>query len=126
MRREVDQHLEHPRREDQQDQGDVGNEYIEPTISEIKAEMHKLITGGVSSDELDLVKNYLLGQSISQRETPFQLGDILRYSITHDISFEELDRKFEVIQQITPDEVKEKEKKYLKPDGMLEVVVGKE
>lgn len=106
-------------------QADVGNEYIEPTITEIKSEMHKLIADGVQEDELSLVKNYLLGRNISQRETPFQLGDIVRYSITHDISFEEIDRKFEVIQAITTAEVQALAQQYLQPDNMLEVVVGK-
>lgn len=106
-------------------QTDVGNEYIEPTINEIKSEMHKLMTEGVTMDELELVKNYLLGRSISYRETPFQLGDILRESIANEITFEEMDREFEVIQQITPEEIQALAQRYYQPDNLLEVVVGK-
>ena len=106
-------------------QADVGNEYIEPTIREIRSEMHKLMEKGVTRDELDLVKNYVLGRSISHRETPFQLGDILRESIANGISFEEMDREFEIIQRITPEEVQALAQRYFRPDELLEVVVGK-
>ncbi|MEZ4776980.1 MAG: pitrilysin family protein [Bacteroidia bacterium] len=105
-------------------QSDVGNQYITPTIQEVKAEMRKLSEEGVTEDELQLVSNYLLGKSIGQRETPFQMGDLVRYSIINDIPFKELDRKFEVIQNITTNEIQELANKYLKPDHMLEVVVG--
>ena len=106
-------------------QTDVGNEYIEPTIHEIKLEMRKLIEQGVEEAELQLVKNYILGKSISQRETPFQLGEILRFSIMHGISFEEIDRKYEVIAQMQPADIGLMAEKYLHPDNLLEVVVGK-
>lgn len=105
-------------------QADVGNEYAEATISEVKKEMTLLSEKGVSDSELDLVKNYMLGQGISQRETPFQLGDLLRFSLLQGISFEEIDRKFEVISKISAKEIQELAQKYLKPDQMLEVIVG--
>lgn len=105
-------------------QADTGNEYVEPLINEVKHEIHQLIKDGISPDELDLVKNYLLGKAISQRETPFQMGDILRHALSHGLSFEQLDRRFTVIQSVQPDEVAYLAQKYLRPDEMLEVVVG--
>lgn len=105
-------------------QSDVGNEYVEPTIHEVKSEMHLLVDKGVEAEELELVKNYMLGKSISQRETPFQLGDLVRYSITQNISFEEIDRKYDIIRDITKEEIRSLAEKYLKPDQMLEIVAG--
>ncbi|MEM7660484.1 MAG: pitrilysin family protein [Bacteroidota bacterium] len=105
-------------------QTDVGNEYVEATISEVKKEMNRLKEERVSEEELKLVKNYLLGKSLSQRESPFQIGDFLRFSIAQGISFAEIDRKFEVIQQITPEMLQYLAQQYLKPDDMLELVVG--
>ncbi|MEM6800917.1 MAG: pitrilysin family protein [Bacteroidota bacterium] len=106
-------------------QTDVGNEYAEPTIGEIKKEMKTLCEEKVSVEELELVKNYMLGQGISRRETLYQLGDTLRFSLSQEISFEEIDRKFSVINEISAEEVQELANKYLHPDDMLEVVVGK-
>ncbi|MEM7370813.1 MAG: pitrilysin family protein [Bacteroidota bacterium] len=105
-------------------QSEVGNEYIHPTIQEIKLEMRKLMEEGATEEELQLVKNYLLGRSVSQRETLFQIGDILRFSIVNEISFDEIDRKFDIIQHMQPHEVGELASKYFKPDKMVEVIVG--
>ena len=105
-------------------QSDVGNEYVSDSISEIKKEIRLLQNELVSDEELMLVKNYLQGRSLSERETPFQLSDLLRFSLVSDISFEELDRKFVVLQEITAEEIRTLAQKYLKPDEMLEVVVG--
>lgn len=105
-------------------QGDVGNEYVENTIEEVKKEMKKLMETTMSQEELDLVKNYLLGKNISQRETPFQLADIIRFSVVNGISFEELDRKFQVIQSIQVEDIQQLAQAYLKPENMLEVVAG--
>ena len=106
-------------------QGDVGNEYIEPTITEVKKEMRKLMDDGVGESELQLVKNYMLGKAISQRETPFQLAGTLRFTIENGLTFADIDRKWEIYQNITTKEVQELAQKYLFPDDMLEVVVGK-
>lgn len=106
-------------------QADVGNEYAEATITEVKKEMRLLSEKGISESELELVKNYMLGQGITQRETPFQLGDLLRFSLFQEVPFDEIDRKFEVISQIGADEVQRLASKYLRPDEMLEVLVGK-
>ena len=105
-------------------QGDVGNAYVEAAIAEVRAEMQRLIEDGVSAEELDLVRNYLLGRSVSRRETPFQMGDLLRFSLLHDISFPELDQQYSVIREITPAQVQELAARYLRPADLLEVVVG--
>jgi len=107
-------------------QSDIGNEYIEPTIEEVRKEMNALAQEPISGAELNLVKNYLLGRSISERETPFQLSDILRFSLVSGISFEELDRKFEVIRQIQPEDIQRLAAQYFRPDALLEVVCGKQ
>ncbi|MCI4671127.1 MAG: insulinase family protein [Bacteroidia bacterium] len=107
-------------------QGDVGNEHVEATISEAKKEIRRLQDEEIGMDELSLVKNYLLGKSISERETPFQMGDWLRFSVVNGISFAELDRRFEVIQGIQSHDIPELANKFLHPDKMLEVVAGGE
>ena len=105
-------------------QADTGNEYVEPLIEEVKKEIQLLADKGVTPAELELVKNYLLGKAISQRETPFQLGDILRHSLSHGLTFEQLDRRFDVIQSVKPEEIGYLTRKYFQPEKMLEVVVG--
>ncbi|MEL6192198.1 MAG: pitrilysin family protein [Bacteroidota bacterium] len=107
-------------------QSDIGKEYINDAIDTVKHEINLLAEKGISSEELDLIRNYLLGTSINRRETPFQIADILKYSIAYDLSFEEMDKKFKVLEKITPDEIASYASKYFQPDNWLEVIAGPE
>lgn len=103
---------------------DVGNEYVEDTILQVKTEIARLQNEAVSQKELELVKNYLLGKSISQRETLFQMGNLLRFSVGQEISFQELDRRYEVIENISSKDIQQLAQTYFQPDQMIEVVCG--
>ncbi len=105
-------------------QTDVANEYVAPTLEAIRTEMERMRQTPPDEAELQLVKNYLIGQSIDQRETPFQMGEILRYSLASGISFAELDRRFAVIQEITPETVCRLAHRWFQPENMLEIVCG--
>lgn len=102
----------------------VGNEYAENTIEEIRKEMKRLRVDLCSTEEMDLVKNYMLGSSISQRETPFQLGSLIRFSIIHDISFDQLNQKYTHILNLTPNDVLRLASEHFQPDDLLEVICG--
>lgn len=106
-------------------QTDVSNEYIRPTLDEIRKEINLLIDKGVSQSELDLVKNYMLGRSASSRETPSQVATMMRTCLVNELEFSELDDKFEEIQAVQPEDIKRLAAQYLKPDDLLEVVCGK-
>lgn len=105
-------------------QTDVGNEYIRPTLDEIRKEIHLLIDEGVREGELELVKNYMLGRSASSRETPSQIASLIRTSLVNEIDFSELDNQFDVIQAVQPEDVKRLAAQYLLPAKLLEVVCG--
>lgn len=106
-------------------QTDVGNEYIEPTLSEIRREMQLLIDNGVTAAELDLVRNYILGRSATGRETPAQLLSLIQNALINDFAFEEIDRKHDIVMALTPSDIKTLAAKYLHPEQLLEVVCGK-
>ncbi|MEL7532688.1 MAG: pitrilysin family protein [Bacteroidota bacterium] len=105
-------------------QTDVGNEYVKETIKLIAEAIDGLQNAAPTPAELELVKNYMLGQSVNQRETAFQLGSILRYHIATGISFTEMDNRFEQVKAIEPLKIQELAQKWLKPEAMLTVVCG--
>lgn len=106
-------------------QTDVGNEYIQPTLDEIRKEMNLLIEEGVEEEELSLVKNYMVGKSVSGRELPSQIGETLSNAIINGLDFSVLDEKFDQIMGVTTEQVKQLAEKYLHPGQMIEVVSGK-
>jgi predicted Zn-dependent peptidase len=106
-------------------QTDVGNQYINSTLEEIRKEMQLLIEKGLPLAELDLVRNYMLGKSATGRETPSQLLGLIQNALINDFSFEEIDRKHDIIMALTTDDIQRLAAKYFQPSQLLEVVCGK-
>ena len=106
-------------------QTSVDNTYIRPTLTEIDKEIELLMREGVEQDELDLVKNYMLGQSVSARELPEQIASSIRSMVVYGLPFKTLDEKFHEIQSVTVDDVHRLANQYLKPDKIIQVVSGK-
>lgn len=106
-------------------QTDVGNNYIEPTLAEIRKEMERLITDGVTLAELDLVRNYTLGRSATGRETPAQLSSLIQNALINGFAFTEMDRKFDIVMALNPADIQRLAEQYLRPELLLEVVCGK-
>ncbi|HEX2900423.1 MAG TPA: insulinase family protein, partial [Bacteroidia bacterium] len=106
-------------------QTDVGNEYINPTLAEIKKEMQLLIDKGVTAAELDLVRNYMLGRSATGRETPSQLLSLIQNALINDFAFDEIDRKHDIMMALRPKDIQRLAAQYFQPSQLLEVVCGK-
>lgn len=106
-------------------QTDVGNEYIKPTLEEIKKEMKRLIEDGLPEEEVRLVKNYMLGRSASARETPSQIAGQIKSYLVNELPFSLFDDKFDIVQSVTAEDLHQLAIKYLHPDQLLEVVAGK-
>jgi predicted Zn-dependent peptidase len=106
-------------------QTSVDNTYIQPTLTEIDKEIDLLMREGVEQDELDLVKNYMLGQSVSARELPEQIASSIRSMVVYGLPFKTLDEKFHEIQSVTVDDVHRLANQYLKPEKIIQVVSGK-
>jgi zinc protease len=104
---------------------DVGNEYIRPTLEQIRTEMKKLQDHGTTEEELSLVKSYMLSRLISSRETPGQLVETISALFVNGLPYEELDRKFDHINNVTVAQVQQMAQKWFRPDDLLEVVSGK-
>ncbi|MEL6844526.1 MAG: insulinase family protein, partial [Bacteroidota bacterium] len=105
-------------------QTDVANAYVADTQSIIREEMKRLQDHAPEEAELRLVKNYMLGQSLNQRETAFQLGSILRYHIASGIDFTEMEQRFVQIEALTTAKIRDLAQKWLRPEQMLSIICG--
>lgn len=103
---------------------EVGNEYVEPTLSEIALEMRKLQTELVSDNELDTVKSYLLGEFLRDFDGPFALASSFKAINDFDLDYTFYDRYLEVLRSITAQELMQLAQKYLNPDDCYTVVAG--
>jgi predicted Zn-dependent peptidase len=103
---------------------EVGNEYVEPTLTEISYEMRKLQTELVSENELDTVKSYLLGELLRDFDGPFALAGSFKAINDFNLDYSFYDGYLHVLRSVRPEELMQLAQKYLNPDDCFIVVAG--
>jgi zinc protease len=103
---------------------DVKKEVTEDTLKEIKKEIEILRTIAVSHEELETVKNYLLGTFLSSLNTPFALADKFKTIHFNGLDYSFYDNYIKAIKAITPSDLQSTANKYLIPENFIEVVAG--
>ena len=104
---------------------EAANEYAEAVITEVYKEMDRLCNEHVPQTELDMVKNYMLGDWCRSYEGPFSLSDAWIYVETGGLDKEFFVRSIDAIQSITCEEVHALAQKYLCKENLIEVIAGK-
>ncbi|RAI89274.1 M16 family metallopeptidase [Algoriphagus yeomjeoni] len=103
---------------------DVQKEFYLNVIEEIYHEIRILTEDGIKSDELEVVRNYLIGQMLKQFSTSFDLID--RFKAVHHsgMNFDYYAQKLAFLKEFTSEDIKEVGKKYFSNPPFIEVVVG--
>jgi len=103
---------------------EVGIKHREPALKEIQNELEKLCSKEMSHKELELVKNYLLGQMLKAADGPYAMMDLFLSVDTYALNMDYYNEFIERIHQIDPKEIMSISQKYLKWDTMSVVSVG--
>lgn len=103
---------------------EVGNEYVEPTLVEIAAEMKRLQTELISENELETVKSYLLGEFLRDFDGPFALAGSFKSINDFGLDYTFYDDYLHVLRNITAEELMHLAQKYLNPEDFYTVVAG--
>lgn len=104
---------------------EADNRYIDSIITEVYQEMDKLCNDLVPLEELNMVKNYMLGDWCRSYEGPFSLSDAWIYIQTAELDDLFFKRSLEAIQQVTCNEIRDLAQRYFCKDSLIEVVAGK-
>lgn len=103
---------------------EVGKEYYIDTIEAIKIEFNKLKETTISDRELDMSKNYLMGNFLSMLDGPLKSSKIVASLVENDLDYNHLYTMIGVIKDISAQEIKDLALKYLDFDSMISVSVG--
>jgi predicted Zn-dependent peptidase len=103
---------------------EVGKDVKDPTLNEIQKELLRLQTEPVGADELQLVKNYMVGQLLKSADGPYALTDLFLSVETYGMTLEFYNKSIDAINNITPERILELANKYLKWEDMTIVSVG--
>lgn len=104
---------------------EVGVDVCEQALNEIYFEINRLRTETIPSDELQLVKNYLIGTFLRSVDGPFALAERFKSIMEYDLGYNYYDNYIATIKSITASQLMELANNYLEPSSMIELVVGK-
>ncbi|GAB4250892.1 MAG: pitrilysin family protein [Ekhidna sp.] len=103
---------------------DVTTDVTGPALREITKEIYKLQKEAPSEEELDGIKNYQAGIYVLQNSTRGGIINQLSYLNTYDLPESFLTDQVKNIYSVTPGQVSEMTKKYIRPEDMSMVIVG--
>jgi predicted Zn-dependent peptidase len=103
---------------------EVAKDVTQPTINEIYFEIEKLQNHLVSDDELEKVKNYLLGDFLRHSDGPIAIMENYKNIYFNNLSEDYYSDFIKAVNDVTPKQLQDIAIKYLQKNTMLEVVVG--
>jgi predicted Zn-dependent peptidase len=104
---------------------EVGTDVTNDTLKEIYKEITLLREEEVDGDELETVRNYVLGQFLRSVDGPYSLADKFKAVWEFDLGYDYFEKYFDAVKTITPKEIKDLANKYLQEKDLIELVVGK-
>ncbi|MBT0810887.1 insulinase family protein [Litoribacter ruber] len=103
---------------------DVQKGNADLVIDEVYTEIDKLQQHHVGTDELETVRNYMIGHFLSSFSSAFDLISRFKNVNQAGLSFDFYDEQLAFIRQFTADDVQKVAQRYFNKNGILEVVVG--
>ncbi|MGZ3884825.1 MAG: M16 family metallopeptidase [Bacteroidia bacterium] len=104
---------------------EVGADVTQSALTEIYKEIARLREELVSTEELETVRNYILGQFLRSVDGPFALAEKFKAVKEFDLDYSYYDAYFKAVQTVTPEELRDLANKYLQEKDLIECVAGK-
>ena len=103
----------------------VGAEVTREALDEIFSEIERIRTQPVTAEELTLAKNILTGEMMRILDGPFGIADVTIENVLCGETNEAVNRNLREILAITPERILELARKYLNPEELSTIVVGR-
>lgn len=103
---------------------EVGNEFAVAAKKEIYKEIDKLCNDIVPDGELEMVRNYMLGNMLNMVDGPFHVADVIKTMVLNEIPFETFDTLIHTVNTISATELRDLAQKHLYNQQMWEVTAG--
>ncbi|MEI6574985.1 MAG: pitrilysin family protein [Bacteroidota bacterium] len=104
---------------------DVNAGNSQDTVDQVFHEMEQLCAKKVSTSELNLVKNYMLGNFIRSVDGPFDLADKFKNQLLLGLGEDYFETYIQSLKAATPDTMQSLAKEYLQPESFYELIAGK-
>ena len=104
---------------------DVNYAVTDKTIEEIQKELQLLQQEEIPDEELQTVKNYMLGKFLNDVATIFEQCDRYKRIVLHQLSPEHFNDFVTTIRTVTPPELQQLAQQYLSLSALQTAVAGK-
>lgn len=105
---------------------EVKAENTTQAVDEIFSELNRLMNENISDDEMNLVRNYIIGSGLKGFDGPIQLAERFSNMTTMDMDYKNYyDRFFSEIMCVNEEKVRQMIQMYFHPDNMKILTVGK-
>ncbi|MGB3946565.1 MAG: pitrilysin family protein [Bacteroidia bacterium] len=104
---------------------EVGVDVCQNALNEIYFEIKRLREEPIPTEELQLVKNYMLGTFLRSVDGPFALAERFKGIMEYNLDYDYFDNYVATIKNISASQLRDLANKYLTQESMLELVVGK-
>lgn len=102
---------------------EAGKDVCEAAIAEVYKEMKRLQDEPVGEDEMQLVRNYMMGSILGDLDGPFHIIARWKNYVLNDLTGDYFYIAINTIRTVSPEELQQLAKKYLNPDEFYELVV---
>jgi len=103
----------------------TANERLSESLKVIKAEWARMAEGGITEEDLDSAKKYLTGAFPLSFDSNSKIANYLVFMQEESLGIDYIDRRNDLIEAVTVEDVKRVARRLLKPEGLFIVVVGK-
>ncbi len=103
---------------------EVDKSYEKATIDEIFKEIEKITTQPVGEDELDRVRQFLLGEFVRDLDGPFALAEAFRNVHNFGLDYDYYEQYYQCLIDVTPEQLQKLAQTYFLKDSFYTVVAG--
>ncbi|GGH82358.1 putative Zn-dependent peptidase [Filimonas zeae] len=102
---------------------EAGRDVCAATVAEVYKEMERLREELIEKEELDLVRNYMMGSILGDLDGPFQIISRWKNYVLNNLTDAYFYNNLQTIRSITAEELQELARKYLVPEAFYELTV---
>lgn len=103
---------------------DVGADVTQPALDEIYKEMRILSQQPVPEDELEIVKQFMMGDFLRSIDGIFERSERFKQMVAINVTEQFADNYFEALRTVTPEILMSLAQRLFQPEDLLQVVVG--
>lgn len=102
---------------------EAGRDVCDATVEEVYKEMARLQNEPVEAEELDLVRNYMIGSLLGDLDGPFQIIARWKNYILNNLPASYFHESINIVKTISAEELQALAKKYLRQEDFYELIV---